>query len=278
MHFDWYGKWGSGTTLLFCNHARKQIEHLCTIQRVSWMSGYWAVRPFYLKPSKVPAKRSMAVKPRGPGHGIRTQIVPLNWRVPHEMITEIMQKHQNNPRDFRGVWSRSTREFHRIPAHPGLWPYFAITPGKYPRNPKKNGHQWCQNPGLGASDLLEGHFQGLDEVPGILMSWPKVEIKKKPLKKHTKYWEVSIKRLGFREKVGIQVSKIYVPTTKFPFSTPFGPKNRCNFSHPLHQTPGETLGAVLNAAADANEAVCDADLTPVLNVCPSKALVENYAE
>lgn len=43
------------------------------------------------------------------------------------------------------------------------------------------------DPGLGASDLLKGHFQGLDEVPGILISWPsKVEIKKKKhLKKKT---------------------------------------------------------------------------------------------
>lgn len=119
----------------------------------------------------------------------------------------------------------------------------------------------------------------IDREPYKMLSWPsKVEIKKN-IKNHTKYWDVSIKRLGFCEKVGIQVSKIYVPPYyEVPYTTPFGPKNRCNFSHPLHQTPGETLGAVLNAAADANEAVCDADLTPVLNVRPSKALVENYAE
>ena len=48
--------------------------------------------------------------------------------------------------------------------------------------------------------------------------------------------------------------------------------------NPLDQTPGDVFGAVLNAAANANEAVCDADLTAVLNVRPSKALVENYAE
>ena len=91
------------------------------------------------------------------------------------------------------------------------------------------------DPGLAASDLLKGHFQGLDEVPRILitipkrmeidrepyemLSWPskssKVEIKNH-LKKTYKILGRKHQKARIPWKSWDSVSKIYVPTTKFP--------------------------------------------------------------
>ena len=166
-----------------------------------------------------------------PGHGIRTQIVPLDWRVPHEIITEIMQKHQNNPRKISGVWSRSTREFLPIKV-------FAISPGKYPRKMATSraktvrihhrsrpcrlrsaqgplpGPWWGpQNP--------DHHSQKNGDWPWTLRN-AQLTIKiikgwdKKPLKKTYKILGRKHQKARIPWKSWDSVSKIYVPTTKFP--------------------------------------------------------------
>ena len=188
----------------------------------------WAVRPFYLKPSKVPAKRSMGVKPRAryqnPNRTLRLACTTWNYHRNHAETPK-------QPRKISGVWSRSTREFLPIKV-------FAISPGKYPRKMATSraktvrihhrsrpcrlrsaqgplpGPWWGpQNP--------DHHSQKNGDWPWTLRN-AQLTIKiikgwdKKPLKKTYKILGRKHQKARIPWKSWDSVSKIYVPTTKFP--------------------------------------------------------------
>ena len=149
----------------------------------------WAVRPFYLKPSKVPAKRSMGVKPRAryqtPNRTLKLACTTWNYH----------RNHAETPK--QPPWKVGSDQDRLENSCPSTHQGICHQSGQIPKMPPVVLKLWEStiDPGLGASDLLKGHFQGLDEVPRILITIPKrMEIDREPYKMLSWPSKVEIKK------------------------------------------------------------------------------------